>query len=635
MPRENDRMPRGQGWWRRWPVDPTYRYQHPELNSAAILDSISLTRIVTDPTTPIHPQAEFDGGSLIDVVKEEVFAPAPYAEPAVRNAGSWRPERAQIWGGFATWKNLSRRPIAVVAYSLCLLAGGVFALTNATTPTSQLVTAHIASQVTPQIAAQLAPPASQLSLPPASGFPVPTPPSLANAPMAPHEVFAYAPYWTLPESSSFALNDVSTLAYFSVDINADGSIDKSGPGWAGFMSQDLSNLVSRAHQAGTRVVLTATDFSQPSLDAITHDPAAVEALGQNLLYLIKEKDLDGVNLDFEGNGSADRAGLDQLVAQVGSMLRAVNPNYQFTMATYGSSASDPDGFYDIRGLAPSVDAFFVMTYDMDNPAVPGPTAPLTGPGYTDESVVSQYLAVVPASKVILGAPLYGYDWPTTGPDLGDAATGRPTAIPYDLAAVAGPTYWDPVTQTPWTTYETNGQWHQIFFDDAASIDMKAQLVANSGLLGIGVWALGMEGSDDSVLTALTGGIQPLQIPPIGSTSNNPTVLNGQGTTTTTNLPSPSAATTEPKSAKCSKPKAATKPKCSTTAGLATTTTTTTSVKVHKPPRTTTTTTTTPAPTTTTSSSTTTTTTPAPTTTTSSSTTSTTSTTTTTTTTTTP
>ena len=187
-----------------------------------------------------------------------------------------------------------------------------------------------------------------LDLPRATTAPTPAPPSVAAAATAPHEVFGYAPYWSLPQQRSFPVGDFSTLAYFGVDVNPDGTVQQSGPGWDGYQSQDLVDLVSRAHAAGDRVVLTATDFSQPSLDAITHDPSAGSVLGQSLLALVEAKHLDGVNLDFEGNGSADQAGLDRLVAQVGSILRAANPTYQFTMATYASSAGDPDGFYDIR-----------------------------------------------------------------------------------------------------------------------------------------------------------------------------------------------------------------------------------------------------------------------------------------------
>ncbi len=35
------------------------------------------------------------------------------------------------------------------------------------------------------------------------------------------------------------------------------------------------------------------------------------------------------------------------------------------MDTYAASASDPDGFYNLPGLAPAVAAFFVMDYELN------------------------------------------------------------------------------------------------------------------------------------------------------------------------------------------------------------------------------------------------------------------------------
>ena len=51
-------------------------------------------------------------------------------------------------------------------------------------------------------------------------------------------------------------------------MNADGSLDESGPGWNGYESQDLADLVTRAHAAAKRVVLTVNDFDQGSLDVL-------------------------------------------------------------------------------------------------------------------------------------------------------------------------------------------------------------------------------------------------------------------------------------------------------------------------------------------------------------------------------
>ncbi len=401
-----------------------------------------------------------------------------------------------------------------------------------------------------------------LHLAPATSTPAPSPPQVAlSAPTSAHEVFGYAPYWSLPQASQFPVDDFSTIAYFSVDVNPNGTIQTSGPGWDGYKSQDLTDLVNAAHQAGDRVVLTATDFSNSSLDTLTHDPTAGVTLGEQLTDLVKEKNLDGVNLDFEGTGNGDQAGLDHLVSQVDFILHTTDQHYQLTMATYASSAGDPSGFFDIAGLSKWVNAFFVMAYDVNQ----GPAQGNANAGGTDASYISQYTAAAGASKVILGLPLFGYDEPSSGPDLGDAATGPSQAVTYAQAMAAGPTYWNATTQTAWTSYQTGGAWHQVFFDNINTIADKVELAAGSHLLGVGAWALGMEGDDNSVLSVLDGGTLPLRTPPAGPAGASAGTTQAPGFQVSGNSGATSTTTTTP----ARKHKAG--------AGSTTTTTTTTTV----------------------------------------------------------
>ena len=99
------------------------------------------------------------------------------------------------------------------------------------------------------------------------------------------------------------------------------------------------------------------------------------------------------------------------------------------MDTYASSAGDPAGFYDIPALASAVDAFFVMEYSPNVTAPAQAGSPLTSSLFSDLTTAEQYAAAVPAAKVILGTPLFGIDWPTTGNTLTDTATGPATTQP--------------------------------------------------------------------------------------------------------------------------------------------------------------------------------------------------------------
>ena len=568
--------------WRRWP------FQRKQEGAAApetvvMLDSISLTKHYAAPLpldTPSAPHAD------------DVFARLGSdgsVDPSLLEGRRQRP--AVDWGRLAELPKVPVRKVAVGVASLTLLTGGVaaaFAMTASSAPTT--LPLHVRTAESP-VADHLGIPESVPKLAPASSTPNAAVPFIAlSNPTSAHEVFGYAPYWSLPQSSQFPVTDFSTIAYFSVDINPDGTIDTSGPGWQGYESQDLTDLVNAAHAANDRVVLTATDFSQSSLDALTHSPTAGNTLGVQLVQLVKEKNLDGVNLDLEGAGNGDRAGLDHLVSQVDFDLHTTDPHYQLTMATYASAAGDPNGFYDIAGLTQWVNGFFVMAYDVDQGSAQG-----NANGEADANYMAQYVATAGASKVIWGLPLFGYDEPTSGPALGDAATGPSQTVTYAQAMASGPTYWDATTQTAWTSYQAGGAWHQVFFDNANTLADKVQLAAGSHLLGVGAWALGMEGDDDSVLSVLDGGTSPLRTPPVGPVSGSgagqPSITDLAGNSGTvqagTSAGAPNRTGTGRSTTTTTVPKVKTKPKGTTTTSSPTTTTTASTTTV--PPSSTTTT----------------------------------------------
>ncbi|HEX3840754.1 MAG TPA: glycoside hydrolase family 18 protein, partial [Acidimicrobiales bacterium] len=209
------------------------------------------------------------------------------------------------------------------------------------------------------------------------------------------------------------------------------------------------------------------------------------------------------------------------------------------------AASDSAGFYNVAALAPALDGFFVMAYDMNDPVTPSATAPLVGGGYNDTEALQQFTAVVPASKIVLGVPYYGYDWPTASGSKGAPSTGPDAPLSYGVIASGNnPTYWDPVTQTAWTSYLVGTQWHQTFFDDPTSLALKAQLANAFHIRGVGIWALGMDGNDPAMLAALLGQSPaakdfapgPTTTTPSSSTAPAPTTTPSTAPPTTTSPP---------------------------------------------------------------------------------------------------
>jgi len=76
------------------------------------------------------------------------------------------------------------------------------------------------------------------------------------------EVFGFLPYWEL--GSGLNYDAISTIAYFGIDLNTDGTLDKAGNGWNGWLSETMTSVINAAHSHGTRVVLTVESFAWDS-----------------------------------------------------------------------------------------------------------------------------------------------------------------------------------------------------------------------------------------------------------------------------------------------------------------------------------------------------------------------------------
>jgi hypothetical protein len=121
---------------------------------------------------------------------------------------------------------------------------------------------------------------------------------------------------------------------------------------------------------------------------------------------------------------------------------------------------------------------------------------------------------VPASKVILGVPFFGIDWPTNNGTMAATATGGANDIADSQAESNGPEYWDPVTGTAWTSYQVGNQWHESYYEGLNGLYDVSQLASHYSARGVGIWALGMENDGPQMIAALDG-IDPGATPSTG------------------------------------------------------------------------------------------------------------------------
>ncbi len=107
-------------------------------------------------------------------------------------------------------------------------------------------------------------------------------------------------------------------------------------------------------------------------------------------------------------------------------------------------------------------------------------------------VVEYGVTQIPPQKLLLGMPNYGYDWPLPFVQGETVATTIGNVEAVEIAQRAGvPIQYDEGSQAPFFRYFNldNGQEHEVWFEDARSVQAKARLVNEFGLYGIGIWQL--------------------------------------------------------------------------------------------------------------------------------------------------
>ncbi|HCO01876.1 MAG TPA: hypothetical protein DIT48_00670 [Actinobacteria bacterium] len=352
------------------------------------------------------------------------------------------------------------------------------------------------------------------------------------------EVFGFALLSSLADPTigypSWNFSLLSTVAVFGLHVNSGDGHFAVDSGWNTWNSSQMSDLLTKAHNSGVKVVVTIIlqDFSagtpQMCAGLANRSTTVSDTVAQVLA-----KHVDGVNIDYEGlnttcpNQQTARSMMTDLVRQMRAQLGTGSSSY-LSVDTYSSSAGDPAGFFDVPGIAANADSLFVMAYDSDwsnyNKAplscatyCLNPVSPLRGYYYNDTRAAAEYLAVVPGGKVILGLPYYsrgacvGSLGPNQPPVSGSSTWTQsyranvtmatdPTNTGYALHRDAndGATAW-----STWTSTNTTCKPMEMYWDDVTSLAQKYDLVNRDGLRGVGLWNLNLGGGAPELWATLS------------------------------------------------------------------------------------------------------------------------------------
>lgn len=290
--------------------------------------------------------------------------------------------------------------------------------------------------------------------------------------------------WVLEQTLPF----LSELPIFSYGFTSQGELVPPAYG-------EDEWLIAEAIRFGTQPILTLTPFGPDGnfnnllINSVVNNPEYTENLIQNLLQVMGEKGYQGVDIDFEFILAQDR---NAFTAFVGSVAEAMRRNgYHTSVALAPKTSADQPGLLyegkDYRAIGELADHVLLMTYEWGYTYGP-PMA--VAPINQVRRVVEYALTEIPAEKIDLGIPNYGYDWPlpfergiTKATTIGNIQAVR---IAVENSAEI---FFDSVAESPYFNYVLNGVEHEVWFEDVRSLNAKFDLIAEYNLRGCGYWQI--------------------------------------------------------------------------------------------------------------------------------------------------
>ena len=295
-----------------------------------------------------------------------------------------------------------------------------------------------------------------------------------------HSVGAWLPYWDQDNAlRSFkqnrkTINELSPYWYF---VKSDGKLSASS-------KFDL-RAVKQAKKEGIKVIpMVSNDFDGARISKIINNPQLRKTHIRELTKKVVDRDLDGIDLDYEGLLQKDRRMYAYFIQKLAAKLHKYDKILSVTLQAKVKAPGHTQATkaQDWKKIGKYADRLRIMAYDYHwKTSPPGPIAPKT---WVDK-IARFAKKTVPAHKAIIAVGTYGYDW----------RSGRAKPITLDQARNLAKKHKKRIKRDP-----RSGELYlklkpgkpQIWLQDHGSLRPKLKIVKKYGLGGIVFWRLGDE-----------------------------------------------------------------------------------------------------------------------------------------------
>lgn len=348
------------------------------------------------------------------------------------------------------------------------------------------------------------------------------------------EVVGFLPTWMIGKTGGYC-EELTQMVFLGVEVEEDGDLKwdlqakKLG-------SDEYKSLKTRFGRCGGKNILGIKLFEDKklkSLFALGEDEvregqseSIVNLIGQ-VKEAVRDYGLDGVNVDFEYMANPTAVLEEEFVSFIDELKKAEVGEVGVDVFANTIIKGKEEG---LQRLLAAADRVIVMAYDFhaSGSQYAGAVAPINSPA-GERNITEVVRRIVDLNlnkeKIVMAYPLYGYEWITVDENLGSRAedyVGMWSIKRIKESEGKIQKYssfkenWDEVSMTPWmswtervkkskvesyrvgkkwkkrTVYYTENETHQVYFENEKSLKIKMELAKQTGVAGVGFWALGYE-----------------------------------------------------------------------------------------------------------------------------------------------
>jgi spore germination protein YaaH len=305
---------------------------------------------------------------------------------------------------------------------------------------------------------------------------------------APPEICAWIPWWekTRPQASLIAAGEklkVISPAWYRLDDQGK-FIEIDNPR----QDREKLEILSLAKEAKIKILPTLGNDLDGNKASYFLNQVNWSEETDKLVFWAKDSGYQGWDIDWENIPLTDRDLFSQFIGELASAFK--KHHLELSVAVHAQTGSPLDWpgalSHDYTRLGQAADQVRIMAYDFHFAGSdPGPVTPKK----KLEEVIKFSLSTIPAEKIVIGLPSYGYDWSEKGGEPLQHAeiierlqqnNGSWQHVEKELALKG--------------EYQKDNQKHELWFENSQTMTDKIKLGQEFGINRFCFWSLGGEDS---------------------------------------------------------------------------------------------------------------------------------------------